>query len=372
MKITIRHKKTSKGDHLYLDYNTKKNRYEFLKMYLKTPEMNNGKKLKKEDLIFNEEVLRKAEKIKLKRIQEYHDGILREYGIEMKKKQGDDFMKYFDRIMDERKESSHNNYSNWRSAKKHLVNYIGDRSVTFKDITEEWVEGFKQHLLKSINHNGKTLARNSALSYFTKLRVVVKEAIEEKYFHTNPINRVKNIAAEETHRGFLTSDEVKKLAETECELPILKKAFLFGCLTGMRISDILTLKWGDIQHSQDTGYFIRFRQVKTKSEVLLFISQEAYDLLGRQREADVKVFLGLCYHAWNNLKLKQWFGSAGIYRKLTFHSSRHTFATLQLNAGTDITVVSNLLGHSCILSTQRYAKVVNKSKREAVNRITLS
>ncbi len=371
MKITIRQKKTKKGIHLYLDFNTPVNRYEFLGLYLRTEESIGGK-LQSEDKIYNKELLRSAEQIKLKRMEEENNGTLREYGIEVKKKRKESFLEYFDSKMDERRESSNNNYNNWRSAKKHLVNYIGDRSVSFRDVTEKWLDGFKQHLLKSTNHNGKTLACNSALSYFTKIRVVIKEAIEEKYFHSNPLRKIDNIPAEETHRGFLTTDEVKKLAKTECELPILKKAFLFACLTGMRISDILNLKWGDIQHSQDTGHFIRFRQIKTKGEVFLFISQEAYGLLGQQREPDVKVFLGLCYHAWNNQKLKQWFFSAGIYRKLTFHSSRHTFATLQLNAGTDIAVVSNLLGHKHLSTTQRYTKIVNKSKKEAVNRITLS
>jgi len=140
----------------------------------------------------------------------------------------------------------------------------------------------------------------------------------------------------------------------------------------MRFSDIQQLTWANVQHSEGTGYFVRFKQKKTSAESTLFIPLEAYGLFSLKCDSGQKVFPGLYYSAWKNLQLKEWFHNAGIFRKLTFHCGRHTFATLQLNLGTDITVVSNLLGHRNLKTTQIYAKITNARKLEAVNRISLA
>ena len=85
--------------------------------------------------------------------------------------------------------------------------------------------------------------------------------------------------AEETKREFLTLEELKILAKTECENLILKKAFLFSALTGLRHSDIKALTWQDLQENE-SGHFIRFRQQKTKGEETLPIPTSARNLLG--------------------------------------------------------------------------------------------
>ena len=69
--------------------------------------------------------------------------------------------------------------------------------------------------------------------------------------------------------------------------------------------------------------------------------------------------------------LKQWIAEAGIKKHITFHVSRHTFATLQVAEGTDIYTVSHLLTHANVGTTQIYADIVDKSKRDAVERIKI-
>ena len=69
--------------------------------------------------------------------------------------------------------------------------------------------------------------------------------------------------------------------------------------------------------------------------------------------------------------LKEWVKAAGITKHITFHCFRHTFATLQVNEGTDIYTVSHLLTHANVGTTQIYADIVDKSKREAVERIKI-
>jgi site-specific recombinase XerD len=74
---------------------------------------------------------------------------------------------------------------------------------------------------------------------------------------------------------------------------------------------------------------------------------------------------------WQCAFLPGWTKNAGISRKITFHSFRHTFATLQITLGTDIYTVSKLLGHKNLQTTQIYAKIIDEKKREAVNKISL-
>jgi len=81
---------------------------------------------------------------------------------------------------------------------------------------------------------------------------------------------------------------------------------------------------------------------------------------------DQKVFKGLRYSAWNNVKLSQWVMAAGIKKHITFHCARHTFATLLLTKDIDIYTVSKLLGHRELKTTQIYAKVIDQRKNQAV------
>jgi site-specific recombinase XerD len=83
------------------------------------------------------------------------------------------------------------------------------------------------------------------------------------------------------------------------------------------------------------------------------------------------VFEGLKYSAYVNLHFQKWILKAGITKYITFHSMRHTNATLLLSNGVDLYTVSKMLGHRDIATTQIYAKVIDKTKREAANTIKL-
>ena len=123
-------------------------------------------------------------------------------------------------------------------------------------------------------------------------------------------------------------------------------------------SDINKLVWSEVQHSETNGCFIRFTQKKTKGAETLPISETAYQLLGERGEASARVFQGLRYSSWHNLKLAQWAIKAGITKHITFHSFRHTFATEHLRHGVDIRTLQNWMGHRDIKSTMMYLKGV--------------
>ncbi|GFD77087.1 hypothetical protein KUL113_65070 [Tenacibaculum sp. KUL113] len=178
----------------------------------------------------------------------------------------------------------------------------------------------------------------------------------------------------ETHREYLTIDEVQALSKTPIKQEILKTAFLFSCLTSVRWSDINKMKWREVR---DEGidkdgksiHRIVFSQKKTKGAEYLYISSQARALLGERKRPEDRVFVNLHYSAQMNINLIKWCMSAGITKHITFHSARHTNAVLLLENGADIYTVSKRLGHKEIRTTEIYAKIIYKKMKEAANLI---
>ncbi len=285
------------------------------------------------------------------------------------------FIEYFKSLTDKRIDS---NYDNWNSTYKYLDAFTKG-NLKFMDLNEKFCNDFKEFLLntKSNKSNKATLAQNSAVSYFNKLKASLKQAYKDGLLSIDLNAKIEPIKQAETHRNFLTIEEMNKLVKTECNNPLLKRAALFSALTGLRFSDIKKLVWGELEFIEGNGYFIQFKQQKTKGAEMMPISEQAYSLLGERKEPNSLVFEGLTYSAYENKHLAKWIGLAGIEKDITFHCFRHTFATLQLSkrpdgsAGTDIYTVSKMMGHRDLKTTQIYAKIIDQTKREAANKITL-
>jgi integrase len=245
--------------------------------------------------------------------------------------------------------------------------------LKFADLNEKFCNDFKYYLLKTKSNKSSkvTLAQNSAVSYFNKVKATLKQAFKDGYL-TNDLNaRIEPIKQAETQRNFLTIEELNSLVKTECTNPLMKRAAIFSALTGLRFSDIKKLVWGELEYIEGNGYFIQFKQQKTKGVEMMPISEQAYSLLGERKEPNDQVFEGLTYSAYENKHLAKWIGLAGITKEITFHCFRHTFATLQLSKGTDIYTVSKMLGHRELKTTQLYAKIIDQTKREAADKIKL-
>jgi len=324
----------------------------------------------------NKETLQLAEQIRQKRENELNKPeIYTGYELEQLKlkEQGElSFIEYFTELANKRKASNHDN---WVSALHYLQRFTGG-NLLFNQVTQKWCNDFKDYLLtvpsnRSTNTTSTTLSQNSAVSYFNKLKATLKQAYKDGLLTTDINAKVAPIKQAETQREYLSLEELKAAANTPCQQPILKQAALFSALTGLRFSDIEKLTWSEVGYSNEAGHYLQYRQQKTKGTEVLPISEGAYKLLGTQGEPNEKVFTGLKYSAYANKYLKQWVASAGITKDITFHCFRHTYATLQLSMGTDIYTVSKMLGHRELKTTQVYAKVVDKAKREAANKITL-
>ena len=362
MKVTLRKRNQGGMTSLYLDYYHKgKRKTEYLKLYLDP----NAKT--KDEKEVNKKTLQLAETIRAQRQIEIQNGV---YGFRDNEKLKGSFVKYVE-ILTEKRFDSKGNYGNWDSMLKHLKSFV-PMGITFGEVNRKFVQDFKHYLDKDLKtKSDQSLSQNSKYSYFNKFKAALKQAVKDGIIPTNPAEGVDGFKQGEPQREFLTLEELQAAVKEECEIPQIKTAFIFSCLTGLRWSDINKLLWSEVQHSNEMGYYIRFRQKKTKGAETLPISEQAFGLLGERQDKDERVFKGLRYSAWYNLKLQQWMMRAGISKTITFHCARHTYATLQLTAGTDIYTVSKLLGHRELRTTQIYAKVIDAKKKEAANKIQL-
>lgn len=314
----------------------------------------------------NKDVLQIAESVRAKRLLEMQSN---KFGIPQRTKLTQDFLSYYKRIAESKRSGSKSNYSVWVSAGLHFERYVKHPVFSFEQITPQLLEGFKSYLKDMpITKSSGKLSSNTASTYFNKIRAALNQAYKDGIVRDNPVEQVKSIQLIQNKREYLTLDELKAIVKVECRYPVLKQAFLFSCMTGLRWSDINKLVWGEV-HKFNDNHRIIFSQQKTSKLQYLDISDRAYELMG-PREADgERVFKGLKYSDYFNTALLQWMIRAGIGKHITFHSGRHTFAVLQLTNGVDIYTVSKLLGHSELKTTQIYADIIEQKRKEAMLKV---
>ena len=390
VKITLRFRMLDSGkETLYLDYypaiidpeTGKPSRREYLGMYVFPLKKGNGEFQTNKDgshkySPMDNETIRIAEIIRNNRQNELDkSNIYTEAEAELlkaKERSKGDFIKYFKKLSDEKRES---NQDNWNAAFEHLKNYTRktDKSdaIRFCDITLQWCEGFKNYLQTVETKGNKNLATNTAAAYFVKFKIALKSAYRYGYLPKNINQDLKSIKEAETRREFLSLDELNTLVNTPCANDLLKRAALFSALTGLRHSDIIKMKWEEIR--EDARLFtLKYTIQKTNKYQELPISAQAVQLCGERKNPNELVFAGLQYSAYANKALAQWIGAAGITRNITFHCFRHSFATLQLASGTQITTIQKMLGHKDLATTMVYAKTLEEAKREAAEKIKLN
>ncbi|MBQ0053799.1 MAG: site-specific integrase [Bacteroidales bacterium] len=242
-------------------------------------------------------------------------------------------------------------------------------SCKFGEIDVFLVEKFRDYLLTTTDTRlGVRLNRNAASAYFGLFKTMLRCAYKRHLLTENLSDQVDGIKTLKTHKEFLTIEEVKALSLTYCEIDVLKRAALFSCFTGLRISDVMNLKWENIIKNQFGGYSIELNTVKNGKLCENPLSPEALEFCGERGVG--LVFPGL-ERSMLYKEMPEWIRDAGIDKHITFHCFRHTYATLQIAAGTDIYTVSKMLTHSNVATTQIYAELVNEKKMETISRISL-
>ena len=312
-----------------------------------------------------------ADKVRALRQQEYDTAVVysdrEQEMIAQNERMEQDFIAYFNSIIYKVHPNSSNSIIvNWTRVGKLLSIFSEGKPIPFRKINVKLLEDLKLFMLTAPQGGNKkgTLSQNSAATYFSIVKAGLHRAFIDEYLTVDIAAKVKGISELKVKRETLTLEEAELLAQTPCENEVLKRAFFFAILTGIRLCDIHELTWGEIQKTS-TGWRVDFTQRKTHVVDYLPINEQAYSLCGEPGEHDQQIFAGLTGSSWISRPLKKWIAASGIKKHITFHCSRHTFATLQLENGTDIFVVKGMLGHTNVKTTQIYAHIVDKSKRNA-------
>lgn len=251
-----------------------------------------------------------------------------------------------------------------KAAMTQLKEYADSDIITPKEITTTFCHSFLNYLKKKYTGNTPSL-------YFKLFKAFLDYCSEKGLISSNPAVGLRCAKCNATTKNILTHNEIKKMSHTPCRHEEVKRAFLFSCFSGLRWCDIIKLRHSDIDYAHNELTITQQKVSGNSSKALLhlFLNDSAIKLLNakhHKRNDDGKVFM-LPSHVHALKILREWTGTAGINKHITFHCGRHTFITLLISTGADIKTVSSLAGHSNIKQTETYIHTIEENKRKAVN-----
>lgn len=252
--------------------------------------------------------------------------------------------------------------------------------ILLKDVGRDMISGLFKYMRDDYRNPGQIKADGGKLADFTlvlfeeTVKAIFNKAVRDGLI---PFNPIQDLAKEERfhvpdkHREYLTTDELKRFLAVETQTQAeqtVQKAFGFSCMTGLRLGDMQRLRWSDIKTVGEVQA-VSIIQHKTKRLVTVPLNDLALSLLPpRPANGEDSIIFPLVKKPDNVAKyVRRIKEKAGIEKDFTYHSSRHSAATLAITAGAELYSVSKILGHGSIVSTQVYASVNMEKKAEAVN-----
>jgi len=223
------------------------------------------------------------------------------------------------------------------------------QKIKIEDIDRNFLLAFQKHMIVDLKN--RTSTYNKSLTF---VRTMLNHAKREGIIKQNKAFENFKISKTYGNRAYLSPNELKKLHAYyhETNLKGVKNVlgyFLFACYTGLRFSDIQDLRPSDIQND-----IIVIEQHKTGTQVKIPLINKAKELTSFYTSKDKRIFESISNQKTND-HLKRIAKDCNINKRLSFHVARHTFATLGLTLGIPLEVISKLLGHTDIKTTQIYA-----------------
>ena len=236
---------------------------------------------------------------------------------------------------------------------------------TFSDITYEFIVEF-DHYIKSLGYAVNTLAK------FMKIfKRYINLAIDNDIITANPFRKY-HIHYEQTRKNTVTEADIKKIENAverlEGDELEVARGFLFSTYTGLRFSDVQRVRRSHIKSIYRNKWLVMKMQ-KTEREVRVPISKmfkgAAINLINDIRQGRL---FRLPPNARTNVILDRITNRLGIKKHLSFHCARHSTATILLLKGVNMPIISSILGHTSIRTTQVYAAVKDKTINKEIRR----
>lgn len=232
-------------------------------------------------------------------------------------------------------------------------------------VSRQMIEGYVTYLQSKFKGEGPH-------TVFARFKKVFKCAFDEGVITKNPCAGIKvSCSLGQLEKDTLTPDEIKRLIEVhyDKEKPEVRRAFLFCLHTGIRGCDVRHLHYSDICLDDR---ILRFKQRKTDGRsaeclVTLPLTDFHFNIIGNIPFDKNKLIFKLPSDTTCNQELKKWMKAAGIYKHITWHCARHSFGTNLCEADVNPMTIMRLMGHSHMKYTERYVRVRDKAKIEAMD-----
>lgn len=236
--------------------------------------------------------------------------------------------------------------------------------IYLRELNLHFIQSFHTYLIE------KGMCQNSSTKHLKLLKKILNLAVSNSYIPFNPFAAYK-VEREPVEIDFLTEEELRKVINFDTPLPRLEKArdmFLFGCFTGLSYIDIKTLTAAHFEKDAEGRIWIKKRRVKTGVLSRIPLLPIAKMILEKYKGSDK--LLPIQDPADINKYLKDIAILCNINKHITFHTSRHTFAsTVTLANNISLEVVSKMLGHTNTRMTAHYAKLVDESIAKQMDKL---
>ena len=239
-------------------------------------------------------------------------------------------------------------------------------SLLFKDLSKKTIEDYQSFLKRAKTPTGKNYRINTIAKYLTDFKTYLEFARADGIIFDDPFVEIK-ITTNKGSITYLNHTELNKIYQYFQENDIkeahkiILRPFLFACFTGLRHSDLERVTWREIK----SGNELEFEPYKTRDLqkiVKIPLCQNAVALVQTRKGNLFQVYA----NQKTNERLKEVANICGIFKNLTTHVARHTFATQFLENGGQLQVLKELMGHSKIETTMIYVHVTNEHKRKQI------
>lgn len=321
----------------------------------------------------NKETYELARKIRFEREQELKESI---NGYRLKKERNINFLDYFQAYNDS---YTKKDIRMMRLALRRFKDFLTETpeynkftlSIKPEQLNKDMMMAFTEYLqTRSIGEGAKDI--------FQRFKKLIKYAIDHEIMTKNPCASISiKIDDQILRKDVLSLEEIEQMISThyEGENAEIRKAFIFCMYCGLRYCDVKDLTFQNIDYSNGR---LNFEQNKTKghsttSGVIIPLNEGLLQLIGEPvlntgglPDKDHLLFT-LPSHTMCLKALRRWTARAGIYKHITWHCARHSFAVNILNNGANIKTVASLLGHSGLKHTEKYTRAVDRLKEDAIN-----
>jgi len=267
----------------------------------------------------------------------------------------------------------------YKTSQKYITEYIekehGLQDFHLKDLNYSFIIGFEDFLRSyKPKHYQPKIENNTIMKHLQRLRKMVTMAYKNEWIDRDPFIKYKCKVVKK-EREFLTQAELDRLEQFSCSvarLNIVRDLFVFSCYTGIAFGDLMLLTEGNIVEGEDGNLWIITSRQKTATQVKIPLLSKALEIIEKHKRTERTLITGTLLPVISNQKINSYLKEVAylsqIKKHLTFHMARHTFATtVTLTNGVPLETVSKLLGHTKLVTTQIYARVIEKKVSEDMN-----